>query len=308
MEILFISSGNTKSGISPIIKNQGQSLINLGHKVTFYTIKGKGLKGYFNNIFTLRRFLKNKNFDVIHAHYSLSAMVASLSGAQPLVASLMGSDVKASGLLKYMIRFFNRLFWKKVIVKSEDMKISAGLKESYIIPNGVDFEKFTPKDRNKSIEITQWDSSKKHILFAANPGRYEKNFVLAKQAFELLNDPSLELQVLIDIPNEKMVHYFNSADVILLTSLWEGSPNVIKEAMACNCKIVAVDVGDVKKVISNTQGCFVTSFNVKEIASTIKGALLLEYKTKGRNHIQYLNSSHIAQQIINIYNEILYSK
>ena len=166
MEILFISSGNTKSGISPIIKNQGQSLINLGHKVTFYTIKGKGLKGYFSNIFTLRKFLKNKKFDVIHAHYSLSAIVASLSGAQPLVFALMGSDVKSSGLLKYGIKFFNTLFWKEVIVKSEDMKISAGLKASHIVPNGVDFNKFKPYTREESIATTGWDPDKKHILFA----------------------------------------------------------------------------------------------------------------------------------------------
>ncbi len=305
MEILFISSGNTKSGISPIIKNQGQSLINLGHKVTFYTIKGKGLKGYFNNIFTLRKFLKNKNFDVIHAHYSLSAIVASLSGAQPLVVSLMGSDVKASGLLKYGIKFFNTLFWKKVIVKSEDMKISAGLKESYIVPNGVDFKKFKPYTREESIATTGWDPDKKHILFAANPRRYEKNFKLAKAAYKGLGDDSVALNVLEDIPNELMPKYFNASDVILLTSLWEGSPNVIKEAMACNCKIVAVDVGDIKEVISTTEGCYVTGFDEKEIANRLTEALAQPGKTNGIDAIRHLDSNAVANTLTNIYKDTI---
>ncbi|MBQ0740052.1 glycosyltransferase, partial [Aquimarina celericrescens] len=122
MRILFVSSGNTKNGISPIIKNQGQSLISLGYSVTFFTIKGKGFKGYFKNIFELKRFLKKQKFDIIHAHYSLSGMVASLSGASPIVISLMGSDVKASLFLRYIIRGFSMLFWKQIIVKSQDMK------------------------------------------------------------------------------------------------------------------------------------------------------------------------------------------
>ncbi len=305
MEILFISSGNTKNGISPIIKNQGQSLINQGHKVSFYTIKGKGVSGYFSNIFTLRKFLTEKQFDVIHAHYSLSAMVASLSGAQPLVVSLMGSDVKASGILRFCIRIFKAIFWKKVIVKSKDMKISSGLTQSYIVPNGVDFEKFKPEARDESIEVTKWDSNKKHILFAANPNRYEKNFELAKQAFELLNPDEVELQVLEDVPNEQMPQYFNASDVILLTSLWEGSPNVIKEAMACNCKIVAVDVGDIKEVIANTKGCYVTGFDKEEIAEKIIEALNLPQKTNGKNAIAYLSADAIANTLTNIYKDTI---
>lgn len=301
MNILFVSSGNSKNGISPLIKNQGESLIKLHHNVTFFTIKGKGFKGYFKSIFELRRFLKKQKFDIIHAHYSLSGMVASLAGAKPIVISLMGSDVKASPVLKYIIRIFSLLFWKQIIVKSRDMKEDSGLNKAYIIPNGVDFNKFKPIKRSDAINETGWDPNKKHILFAANPDRPEKNFKLAKEAFNLIKNDAIQLQKLIDIPNKKMPYYFNAADVILLTSLWEGSPNVIKEAIACNCKIIAVDVGDIRELIGNTKGCHITNFDASQIANKLLLSLNSEQKTNGRDTIRHLDSVTIANKLTNIY-------
>ncbi|KAA1244185.1 glycosyltransferase family 4 protein [Aquimarina sp. RZ0] len=305
MNILFISSGNTKSGISPIVFNQGNSLMEMGHHVSFFTIKEKGLKGYVKYIFILRKFLKNHSYEIIHAHYSLSAIVAGLAGGKPIVVSLMGSDIKASPLLKYLIKICKLFFWKRIIVKSSDMRISCGIESAAVIPNGVDFSKFKQFSKKESLEITHWNPNKKHILFAANPKRKEKNFPLAKSAFQELNAENTELHTLVDIPNHKMPAYFNAADVIILTSLWEGSPNVIKEALACNCKIVAVNVGDIKEIIGNASGCFITGFNKTEIADCIKKALAYTEKPDGRTHISHLSSDVIAKKITNLYKEVL---
>lgn len=305
MNVLFVSSGNTKNGISPIVFNQGNSLIKLGHSISFFTINGKGFKGYIKHIFTLRKFLREHSYDLIHAHYSLSAIVAALAGGKPLVVSLMGSDVKASFILKYLIKVFNFLFWKKIIVKSQDMKTSCRIKTATVLPNGVDFGVFKPFSKGEALEITQWNLNKQHILFAANPERKVKNYHLAKSAFELLNSKDIELHSLIDIPNKIMPAYFNAADVVILTSHWEGSPNVIKEAMACNCKIVAVNVGDIQETIGDTSGCFVTSFDKNEIADCIIKALNHTQDPNGRHHIAHLNAEDIAQKLTNLYKEIL---
>ncbi|MDY8136890.1 glycosyltransferase family 4 protein [Aquimarina sp. 2201CG5-10] len=305
MEILFVSSGNTKNGISPIVFNQGNSLKEIGHEVSFFTIKEKGIKGYFKHIFVLKRFLKSNTYDVIHAHYSLSAIVAALAGGKPLVVSLMGSDVKASPLLKYLIKICHFLFWKKVIVKSQDMKLSCGIEKASILPNGVDFNKFVQIPKQEALKITGWDQKKKHILFAANPNRREKNYALAQRSFELINQKDVELHALINVPNQDMPAYFNAADVVILTSLWEGSPNVIKEAMACNCKIVAVNVGDIKEIIGDAAGCFVTGFDEKEIANCLERALEFSRKPDGRFHIPHLNAEVIATKLTNLYKEVL---
>jgi len=136
MKVLFISSGNFKGGISPIVRNQGQSLINQGINVEYFTIKGRGFLAYFRHIFILRKYLRTNKFDIIHAHYSFASYVASFASARPLVVSLMGSDVKSNRYISLMILFFHKYFWDSTIVKSEDMYQSLNLNKTEVILTG----------------------------------------------------------------------------------------------------------------------------------------------------------------------------
>lgn len=309
--ILFVCSGNSSAGISPIIKNQGESIVNQGSNVSYFTIKGKGFWSYFQHIFILRKFLQNNYFDIIHAHYSLSAFVASLAGAKPLVVSLMGSDVKSNNITKQIIYIFNYLFkWGKVIVKSQDMRNGIKLRNLCIIPNGVDLEHFHPYDKLASQGKLGWDSSKKHILFAANPARPVKNFKLALDAYALLDDNDCEMHVFDNVPHGDIPDWINASDLVMLTSLWEGSPNVIKEAMACNRPIVSTDVGDVSWLFGNTEGHFITGFKPLEVTEKIK--LALEFSkiygsTRGLERIQALglSSEQVAMKILSLYDNVL---
>jgi len=306
LRVLFVSSGNSKAGISPIVKAQGESLQREDIDLDYFTIKGKGVRGYLKNILELRELLKKReDYEIIHAHYWLSGIVASLAGARPLIVSLMGDDVKASFVFRWIIRVFYYLSWDSVIVKSKDMYKSLNIKEAHIISNGIDMERFRPIEKEKAQKIVGWDSSKKHILFTANPNREVKNFKLAQKAFEYLNGKDLELHYLKGVPQEEVVYYYNASDVVILTSFWEGSPNAIKEAMACNIPIVSVDVGDVRELISDTKGCFITSFDYKEIANRLKDALNFEKRTNGREHISHLSSEKVAKRIKNIYKDII---
>jgi glycosyltransferase involved in cell wall biosynthesis len=305
MRVLFISSGNSKNGISPIIKNQGESLKREGIEVEYFPIKGKGVKGYLKSIPRVREHLKNNSYDVIHAHYWLTAIVASLAGAKPMVVSLMGDDVKAKFWFRWIIYIFYYLFWSKTIVKSKDMYKTFGVKDVYIVPNGVDMSRFRPIDREIALQEVGWDNKKRHILFTSDIERIEKNFKLARDAFEYIGDDSLELHYLKNIPNEKIPYYYNASSVVILTSLWEGSPNAIKETMACSIPLVSTDVGDVRDVISKTDGCYISSYDYKEFASKIKRALEFKRRTTGRDDIEYLKSNLIAKKIINIYKGVV---
>lgn len=314
MKALFISSGNSKNSISPIVQRQGESLIKQGIDLHFFTIKGKGILGYFSSIFKLKKIIKENHFDIYHAHYSFSAIVASLAGAKPIVVSLMGSDVKANKFFKFIIWFLYKYFWNATIVKSEDMKISLDFKNVYIIPNGVDLNKFQPLNPIECKKQLEWDFKKTHLLFAANPARKEKNFKLTKDAYDFISDKqsSIELHFLEDVSNNQMPIYFNASNVIVLTSFWEGSPNVIKEAMACNIPIVSTDVGDVKWLFGETGGHFICSYEAKIVAENIKKAIAFakEIKqTQGRQRIIdfELDSESIAKKLIIIYRKVLKS-
>ncbi len=304
MRVLFISSGNSKDGISPIVKNQGESLRRAGISIDYFTIKGKGIKGYLKAIPTVRAYLKENRYDIIHAHYWLSAIVASLAGANRMVVSLMGDDVKAKRWFRWIIYIFHHISWSRTIVKSRDMYLSLGIKDVYIVPNGVDLDRFRPIPKDIALKEVGWSETKRHILFTSNPDRVEKNFTLAKRAFEYIDSENLSLHYLKDIPNERVPYYYNASDVVILTSLWEGSPNAIKEAMACNVPIVSTPVGDVEEVISNTKGCYISTYDYREFASDIKKALEFGKKTDGREAIKHLKSEIIAKKIIDIYKGI----
>jgi len=310
IKVLFVSSGNSLNGLSPIVKNQGESIKLKDVDINYFPIKGKGKIGYLKVILPLRKHLKNNKYDIVHAHYSLSAFVASLAGAKPLVVSLMGSDVKSKSYYRFIIKFFNWFFWSVTIVKSEDMKRSLGIDQSFVVPNGVNFEKFYPMGKQEALGVTKWDKNKRHVLFAADPKRQEKNFILAKEAYESLGIPDADIHVLENIPNELMAFYYNAADVVILTSLWEGSPNVIKEAMACNKPIVSTDVGDVSWLFGDSEGHFLTSYEAKNVAKSIENAL--EYATakkttQGRQRIidLELDAESIAKRLIGIYSKVL---
>lgn len=303
MKILFISSGNKKEGISSLVYDQGESIKKSGNDLTYYTIKGKGIRGYFKNIFLLRKYLKNEKFDVVHAHYSLSGFVAALSGAKPLVVSLMGSDVKQNGVLRLVIKLFNYFFWDACIVKTEDMQKSLGIKNLSVIPNGVNMNFFPPMAKKEAQIRLGWDKNKTHILFAADPDRKEKNYILAKRAYNIFANRNTELHFLKNILKDEMPYYYSASDVVLLTSFWEGSPNVIKEAMACCRPIVATDVGDIRKIIGNTEGCFVCSFNHEEIAYALVKACKIN-TTTGRLSIEHLKDEVIAKEILGVYDRV----
>jgi len=123
MKVLFVSSGNNKNGISPIVFNQGESIKQQGIDIDYFTIKGKGLLGYIQNIPKIRVKLKRGNYDLVHAHYSLAALAVTLSCPKvPLVVSFMGSDSKTNLFYRLLIKTCYILIWSKVIVKAEEMK------------------------------------------------------------------------------------------------------------------------------------------------------------------------------------------
>lgn len=322
MKVLFVSSGSSKNGISPIVKNQGDSLTTSGVQIDFFKIEGKGLKSYVHHIFKLRKLLKLRSYDIIHAHYGLCGMVGMFAKRdEKLVTSFMGDDIIGSknskgvntntSLIFSKINFLlSKYILDYSIAKSSEIADHLSTKKLEVIPNGVNFETCYPRDRDTAKQKVGFDDKKVHVIFVSNPIRPEKNFLLAKKAIDHLRSKAIILHTIYDFPIEKLVDYYNASDLVLMTSFHEGSPNVIKEAMACNCPIVCTTVGDVSWLFGNQPGHFITSFKAEEIAEKI--IMAIEYRkkynfTKGRTHLKHLGleSNDVAKRIIEIYNKVL---
>jgi len=322
MKVLFVSGGNsTNFSVNPFIKNQGDSLQEYDVEVSYFTIKGKGIMGYLKNSKAIRCYLKNSPFDLIHAHYTLSAWCAILSfSGKPIVLSLMGSDaygdyigekkIKKSSIYLIVLTYLIQPFVKAIICKSDFIKSFVYLKrKAEIIPNGIHLERIPIAAQDYKNELGL-NLAKKYVLFLGNTSDKRKNFLLVEKAINLLKNNNIEVLAPYPIAHEMVFKYYNSVNVLVVPSFMEGSPNIVKEAMACNCPIVATDVGDVKWLFGNTPGHFIARFDAEDFAQKI--LLAIEFsetsvKTSGRERIIELglDSSIVAGKIVNIYKKTI---
>jgi teichuronic acid biosynthesis glycosyltransferase TuaC len=307
--------------LGTFIKSQIESLIAAGIEVEVIHPKpGLPVPMRYASAF-IQVFIRTLTgaFDVVHGQYGLWCLVARLQWTTPVVASFLGSDLqgtltadgrsysKKGALVARISRWLCHRV-DAVIVKSELMKKAATGGTIFVIPNGVDFALFRSIPRVQARVVLNWDQDRFYVLFVSNknPQDPNKNFPLAQAAVERLRDRgvSAELVVASDLPQTQVMQYINASNALILPSISEGSPNIVKETMACNVPVVATDVGDVSQVIGHTQGCKVCPRDPDALAMALEEALLRTEPTTGRADIAHLECSVVARQIIAVYEQI----
>ncbi len=331
MKILFVASGNKAVGqVNSFVRSQYDSLAKAGEQMLLFPVVGHGLKGYMSNLKALRQTIQKEEPDIIHAHYSTCGLLASIaccgvrykSGNRPKVfVSLLGSFPKHNFKYRY-VRFFIKHIWDGALVKSERTRSQLGLPLP-VVPNGVNTNIFHPMEMSEARVKVGFETDKRYIVWCSNPSRPEKNWLLAEKAVDRLNAQRQEknekpviLVPVYDHTPEQVATYINAADCMLLTSDTEGSPNVIKESMACNCPIVTTDVGDVRERLTGLEGCYIVEDNnirfseinkaVPLVAASLQQALAFAKRTKGKERIEKdrLQIAAIARRIIQIYQQL----
>lgn len=308
MKVLFVCSGR-RGDINSIILNQGESLRKAGMDLDYYMVPGRGMKSYMKSIKPLRAKIKEGNHDVIHAHYAFCAYLVNMAAMglhKPLVVSLMGSDIWFHKWYPALVRTWSSMWgWKAIIVKSVEMRERVGIQRAEVIPNGVNMERFCEMDKVECQKKLGWDSAKKQVLLPANPADPRKNSQLAEKAIALLQS-DIEYHGMCGVPNEQTPTLYNAADVVVLPSLYEGSANAVKEAMACDAPLVTTDMGDCRERIDGVEGCYVANtYEVEEFADLLGKALEFGGKTKGRERLlaDGIADYQIAERLMKIYQE-----
>jgi glycosyltransferase involved in cell wall biosynthesis len=116
--------------------------------------------------------------------------------------------------------------------------------------------------------------------------------------------PEVVLRSLDGVPHDAVPTWLNAADAVLLTSAHEGSPNVVKEALACNVPVVSVDVGDVRERLTGIEGCSVVSPEPEDLAGALERAL--EHgRIDGRERVGSLSTASAAAKLCGIYGSVI---
>ena len=307
MRILVVASYN-KGRFAPFITEQARALEKQGCEVRFFGLQGKGIMGYLKNLSALKKEIKVFRPDVIHAHYGLSGLLANLQRQVPVVTTYHGSDINEPKVLRFSKMAMRLSAWN-IFVSTKTLKIAKPKKKHTLLPCGIDLSDLQLTDKSTARQKMNLSAEKKHVLFAGAFDNKVKNAPLAKKVVSLLRDNNVELLELKGYSRDEVTLLMCAADAFLMTSFTEGSPQVIKEALACGCPIVSVDVGDVKERTDGVEGCYVsTTREPQELAGLLQKAMQFEGKTKGREKIiaEGLDNELVAKSIMQIYNGIIY--
>lgn len=245
----------------------------------------------------------SNGYDLVHAHYGLTAPIALAQLRTPVVLSLWGSDVH--GPVKPLSQLCAPLC-EEVVVMSDRMREELG-RDAHVIPDGVDLTRFRPECRERARAKIDWETGEAYqVLFPYSPTREVKDFPRARRivaaASNFLERP-IDLRTVSDVPHETIPDYMNAADALLLTSKSEGSPNSVKEAMACNLPVVATDVGDVRERLTGvTPSCI--GRTDEELIEGLIGVLEREERSNGREVVREVSLEETTNQLLEIYERV----
>lgn len=275
----------------------------LGIKCRFFPVSKSGLSGYMGHVSALNKVLRAWRPDVIHAHYGLCGLLANLQRIVPVITTYHGSDINYPRILR-LSRIAIRLSAFNIFVSQKNVATARPKGRFAVIPCGINLKDYPLIDKESARSSMGLSQDKKYILFAGAFDNKVKNYPLAQTAVNLLSDA--ELIELKGYTREQVATLMQAVDALLMTSHTEGSPQVIKEAMACGCPIVSVDVGDVKERIDGLGGCYLAERTPEDLSQKIKAAIAFGNRTEGKKLIESsgLTNEFVARKILDVYNEV----
>lgn len=300
------------------VREQVDSLRKRGLEIDVLFVNGveEGKGAYLRGFGLVRQQVEAGRYDLIHAHYVFAGILAldlrnilMRKGRLPIVLTQHGIETQR-GWTAPLCRWTSRRV-DRTIATSPVVQAALGLPGVDVVPCGVDTDLFRPMAQAEARAALGLPQGPRLALFAGMR-RPEKRLDLIEAATaevrrmaEASGGPEIQLIIADNEPHERIPLYMNACDALILASEGEGSPMVVKEAMACNLPVISVDVGDVKQVISGTDGCYIVSREVGLLAEAICAALSAGRRTDGRAAIMPLSLDGIAARIETIYRETL---
>jgi glycosyltransferase involved in cell wall biosynthesis len=242
-------------------------------------------------------------YDLVHAVQGAVAPLALAQPTRPIVLSLWGTDL--FGRLGPVSRWCARRA-SAVVVMSPEMARALG-RDAHVLPHGVDLERFRPRDQGAARADLGWDADAAYVLFPYSEARTVKNYPRATRVVSAARervDRPVRFETVSGVAHERVATYMNAADALLLTSDHEGSPNTVKEALACNLPLVSTDVGDVKRRLDGVSPSAVCR-NDRELVDALVSVLRRGDRSNGRTAVRELPEDRQARRLKAVYEDVI---
>ena len=308
MKVLIVHSGNAVEGNSnryTFVCEQGEGLRKLGVEVEYFAVIGKGIIGYLSNYKHLQVAIEESKPDLIHAHFGLCGALCVMQSKVPVVITCHnGETLSWYGNIITSLAIQRAVHTICVAQHIHD-KLYLKPKKYTIKPCGIEISEVM--DKTIAQQKMNLPKDKINILFGGSFSNLRKNVALANAALEILHRDDINLIEMKGFNREQVTLLYNGCDMLLLPTKSEGSPQVLKEAMAYNCPVVATDVADIASLLDGVSNSYVTSFDPQDVAEKIALALECGQRTNGRERIEKLKleNSQVAKTIYSIYQQVL---
>ena len=324
LRVLAVIPGpSADSGSMVFARRQTDALAVLGVQVQrFFLATRTEPFGIVQEWRRLRKEIKAFNPDVVHCHYgTMTAFVSVFSTFRPVIVTYRGSDLNPvpSGnslrtIFSHVLSQISAIRANRIICVSRELveRLWWGRGKTIVIPTGVDTEKFKPMPLPEARALLGWGGNDPVILFNAGSSPKVKRQDLADmsvvEAKKFL--PNVKYVVLRgDVQPKDIPLYINAADVLLVTSDYEGSPTIVQEAIACGLPVVSVDVGDVNERMLKVVPSKIVPRDPVQLGAALAAILSLKQRSNGPEvAAKELSNEITVRKVIDLLNEVTVSK
>jgi len=319
MHILYIITGSPVGSDQIFTKRQAMALRDRGLRVDMFFLPiWSDFQTLFRAYKKFRSTVNKTNPQIIHAQYgNLSGAICAFGTLRKMVITFRGSDLNpclyANPIRVRLGHFLSQLAAlraARIICVSNELKGRLWWKKNSVrvIPSPINLELFQPFPQKIARKILDWNPNERVVLFNAGKTPIEKGHSIVKSAVKTAQSRynDIRLEVLCgNVPPDYMPLYYNASDCLILASVWEGSPNVVKEALACNLPVITTKVGDVEERLNGVFPSKIVERDSYQMGNAIIDILSLNQRSNGRDKVAELSLSHTTKRLIAIYEQII---
>jgi glycosyltransferase involved in cell wall biosynthesis len=268
-------------------------------EITLHAFTQGGPASYPGAARALRRRFKGERFDVVHAHFGLTAWPAVLARLGPVVVTLHGNDLfhPRSRLITRAVLPFVAL--PAAVSRAFSANVP-GAGRIAVLPVGIDLERFGPIPRRLARERLGLDPDGPYLLFPHDPARPLKRFDRAQQAAG-----STRLLTMGNVAPEEVPYWINAANAVLVPSQDEGFGLAAIEATACGVPVLATPVGIHPVALGNLPGSHCLPFDATRWRELLQPILQdPDPRVEGRARAELFGADRMAERVMAAWREV----